>query len=64
MHRFQAFGRDEDGNLFAELWDEKSLLLQINLAATVPGGVVLGSTDAVTIPASDLGLFACYDADA
>lgn len=60
MHRLQALGRDENRHLLAELGDEKGLLLQIDLAAAVPGRVVFGSTNAVTIPASDLGSLACY----
>ena len=59
FHCLEAFGRDADGNLLAELGDEKGLGLEIYLTAAFARWVEFGRTDAVRVPAADLGAFAC-----
>ena len=59
LHRLQAFGRDRDGYLFAELGNEKRFLLEIHLAATTARRVELRRSCAIRIPTADLGLLTC-----
>lgn len=60
VHGLQTFCRNIDGDAFVELWDEKSLFLDVYLAAAFADRVVFGRTDAVRIAASDLRFLACY----
>ena len=59
MHGLEALCGDADGDFLAELGDEKGLRLKVYLATALAYGVVLGRTDAVRVPTSDLGLFTC-----
>lgn len=64
FHSLETFGRDVDGDLFAELGDEKGFLLQIDLTAALAGRVELGRTGAVGVPPAYSRALTCYVANA
>ena len=63
FHGLEAASGYAYGDLLADLRNEKSLLLEIDLAAALAGRVELGSTDTVRIPAAYLGFCTCYVAN-
>jgi hypothetical protein len=63
FHGLETLGRNGDSDLFAELGDEKSLVLEVDLAAALARRVEFGRARAVGIPASNAGSLACYVAN-
>ena len=55
FHCLQAFRRHIDGDLLAQLGDEKRLFLEIYLAATLAGRIEFGRTRSIGIAPADLG---------
>ena len=58
FHRLETFCGNTYGDFLAEFGDEKSLRLEIDLAAALAGRVEFGRTRAVRIPPADLRCFA------
>ncbi len=54
LHRLESFCRYADSDLLAEFRNEKSLGLEIHLAAALARRVEFGRTDAVGVPAAYL----------
>ena len=55
LHCFKSFCGNHNCHSFAELRNEKGLLLQIYVSATLARRIKFSRTDAVRIPATDEG---------
>src|SRR3989338_6419806 len=55
LHCLKTLCGNHNRHSFAEFGNEKRLLLKVDMAATLAGGVELGCADTVRIPAPDEG---------
>ena len=60
LHRLEAASGYAYGDLLADLRNEKSLLLEIDLAAALARRIVFGRTRSIGIAPADLGVLTGY----